>query len=88
MVFGGVAGAPFVLDGAERRDGTIADLERFVKLGHTFDEIDTTGLIPCEPTDLPHDSRHLDMAYAQLTLTDKVGMAALFPATRRATRSR
>ncbi len=78
MVFGGVAGAPFVLDGAERRDGTIADLERFVQLGHTFDEIDTTGLIPCEPTDLPHDSRHLDMAYAQLTLTDKVGMAALF----------
>ena len=66
------------LDGAERRDGTIADLERFVQLGHTFDEIDTTGLIPCEPTDLPHDSRHLDMAYAQLTLTDKVGMAALF----------
>ena len=78
MVFGGVAGAPFVLDGAERRDGTIADLERFIQLGHTFDEIDTTGLIPCEPTDLPHDSRHLDMAYAQLTLTDKVGMAALF----------
>ena len=78
MVFGGVAGAPFVLDGGERRDGSIADLERFIQLGHTFDEIDTTGLIPCEPTDLPHDSRHLDMAYAQLTLTDKVGMAALF----------
>ena len=78
MVFGGVAGAPFVLDGAERRDGTLADLERFVQLGHTFDEIDTTGLIPCEPTDLPLDSRHLDMAYAQLTLTDKVRMSALF----------
>jgi trimethylamine---corrinoid protein Co-methyltransferase len=78
MVFGGVAGAPFVLDGDERHDGTLADLERFVQLGHTFDEIDTTGLIPCEPTDRPLDSRHLEMMYAQLTLTDKVPMAALF----------
>src|SRR6185436_15598925 len=78
MVFGGVAGAPFVQDGDERRDGTLADLERFVQLGHTFDEIDTTGLIPCEPTDRPLDSRHLEMMYAQLTLTDKVPMAALF----------
>src|SRR6478735_8773470 len=82
MVFGGVAGAPFVLDGDQRRDGTLADLERFVQLGHTFDEIDTTGLIPCEPTDRPIDSRHLDMMYAQLTLTDKVPMGALFDGTK------
>jgi trimethylamine--corrinoid protein Co-methyltransferase len=78
MAFGGVAGAPFVLDGDQRRDGTLADLERFVQLGHAFEEIDTTGLIPCEPTDRPIDSRHLDMMYAQLTLTDKVPMGALF----------
>ena len=34
--------------------------------------------MPCEPTDLPLDSRHLDMQFARSTLSDKPHMGALF----------
>ena len=78
MVFASIQGPPFVRMGDERRNGSFADVERFLKLGQVFDEIDTPGSSPVEADDRPIDSRHLDMQLAALTLTDKPHMGAMF----------
>jgi trimethylamine--corrinoid protein Co-methyltransferase len=71
MVFAPVQGPPFVRRGAERRDALFADFQDFCRLSQMLDDIDTAGGLPCEPSDLPIDSRHLDMELALATLTDK-----------------
>jgi trimethylamine---corrinoid protein Co-methyltransferase len=78
MVFTNVGGPPFVLEDGVRRDAVFDDLERFIKLAHVYDQIDSQGGHPCEPSDLPLDSRHLDTQFAALTLSDKPHMGALF----------
>ena len=75
MVFAPTAGPPFVRDGDERRDGTLADLERFVRLTQRFDQLDMCGPV-CEPNDRPLDSRHLDIIQTFLTQMDKPYMGA------------
>src|SRR4051812_7838653 len=62
MVFASVYGPPFVRQGAERRDATMADFENFVKLSQSFDELDSPGGTIVEPNDTPLDPRHLEMA--------------------------
>ncbi len=74
MVFGAVYGPPFVREGDVRRDGTFKDYENFCKLAQSFDALDSVGGVVCEPNDLSLDSRHLDMAFAAATLTDKFFM--------------
>ncbi|MFZ2228563.1 MAG: trimethylamine methyltransferase family protein [Candidatus Nanopelagicaceae bacterium] len=74
MVFGGVYGPPFVREGDVRRDATFKDFENFCKLAQSFDALDSVGGVVCEPNDLSLDSRHLDMAFAAATLTDKFFM--------------
>ena len=74
MVFGGVYGPPFVREGNVRRDGSFQDFENFCKLAQSFDALDSVGGVVCEPNDLSLDSRHLDMAFAAATLTDKFFM--------------
>ncbi len=74
MVFAGVYGPPFVRRGDVRRDATFEDFQNFCKLAQSFDALDTVGGVVCEPNDLSLDSRHLDMAYAAATLTDKMFM--------------
>jgi trimethylamine---corrinoid protein Co-methyltransferase len=71
MNFIPVQGPPFVREGDVRREGTLGDFCRFAKLAQVYDDFDTAGNLPCEPNDLPIDSRHLDMQLALLTLTDK-----------------
>ena len=71
MNFVPVQGRPFVREGDVRRDGTFDDFCRFLKLAQVYDDFDTAGGLPCEPNDLPMDSRHLDMQLALMTLTDK-----------------
>jgi trimethylamine--corrinoid protein Co-methyltransferase len=78
MVFANVAGPPFVLEDGVRRDATMHDLERFIRLAHVLDEVDSQGSLPCEPSDRPYDSRHLDVQLAALCLSDKPHMGALF----------
>ncbi len=78
MVFSNVAGPPFVLDGEARREGTHADFERFLMLGHVFDELDSHGGWPCEIDDRPIDSRHLDGARAAWLLSDKPPLGTVF----------
>lgn len=82
MVFSSVYGPPFFRRGDERRDGTLADFEDFAKLAQTFDVMDSVGGVVVEPNDAPLDSRHLDMVYRALTLTDKIIMGNVVSAER------
>src|SRR3954471_985111 len=77
MAFGPVYGCPFVREGLERREATYADFENLVRLAQSFRQLDTPGGTICEPNDKPLDSRHLDMVYALLTLSDKPFMGSV-----------
>jgi trimethylamine--corrinoid protein Co-methyltransferase len=77
MVFAAVYGCPFVREGLERRDATYADFENLVRLSQAFPQLDSPGGTICEPNDRPLDSRHLDMVYALLTLSDKPFMGSV-----------
>jgi trimethylamine--corrinoid protein Co-methyltransferase len=77
MVFSAVYGCPFVRDGLERRDATYQDFENLVKLAQSFPQLDSPGGTICEPNDKPLDSRHLDMVYALLTVSDKPFMGSV-----------
>ena len=77
MVFSAVYGCPFVRDGLQRRDATMADYENLIRLAHSFPQLDTPGGTICEPNDRPLDSRHLDMVFALLTLSDKPFMGSV-----------
>src|SRR2546423_4786843 len=77
MVFTGVYGPPFVREGDDRRDATMADFERFVMLSQQIDQLDSAGGTNCEPNDTPLDSRHLDMVFALQTLSDKPHMGSV-----------
>ena len=72
IVFATVCGPSFVSDlDRGRRAGTQADMEDFVKLSGFLNVFHHEGGSGLEPLDLPPQSRHLDMMYAQITLTDK-----------------
>jgi trimethylamine--corrinoid protein Co-methyltransferase len=77
MAFSAVYGCPFVRQGIERREATYDDFENLVRLAQTFPQLDTPGGTICEPNDKPLDSRHLDMVYALLTLSDKPFMGSV-----------
>jgi trimethylamine---corrinoid protein Co-methyltransferase len=77
MVFSPVYGCPFVREGFERRDATLNDFQQFVKLGQSFPQLDSAGGTVVEPNDVPLDSRHLDMVYTLLTLSDKPFMGSV-----------
>jgi trimethylamine--corrinoid protein Co-methyltransferase len=72
MIFAPSQGPPFVRIGDERRDGTLADLEKLIMLTQVCDELDTPGGNICEPNDVPLDSRHLVQNLALIVLSDKV----------------
>jgi trimethylamine--corrinoid protein Co-methyltransferase len=72
IVFATTCGPSFVSDiDRGRRAGTQKDMEDFVKLASTLNILHHEGGSGPEPLDLPPASRHLDMMYAQITLTDK-----------------
>ena len=77
MVFSPVYGCPFVRDGLERRDATLADFQNLARLAQAFPQLDSAGGTICEPNDVPLDSRHLDMVFALLTLSDKPFMGSV-----------
>src|SRR5919201_664658 len=51
MVFASVYGCPFVREGDERREATMADYENLVRLSQAFPELDSPGGTICEPND-------------------------------------
>ncbi|MBD0318433.1 MAG: trimethylamine methyltransferase family protein [Thermoleophilia bacterium] len=81
MVFASTYGPPFVREGLERRDATYEDFRNLVKLTQSFPQLDSPGGTICEPNDRPLDSRHLDMLYALLTLSDKPIMGSVTSAS-------
>jgi trimethylamine--corrinoid protein Co-methyltransferase len=72
MVFGPANGPPFVRVDGERRDGTMADLERLLMLTQASGVLDTPGRNILEPNDAPLDVRHLLRPLAATRLTDMV----------------
>ena len=77
MVFSPVYGCPFIRDGLERRDAGLADFQNLVKLAQSFPQLDSCGGTICEPNDVPLDSRHLDMVFNLMTLSDKPFMGSV-----------
>src|SRR5204862_7842857 len=77
MVFSSVYGCPFVREGIERRNATYDDFQNLVKLAQSFPQLDSPGGTICEPNDRPLDSRHLDMVFALMTLSDKPFMGSV-----------
>ncbi|MCP4493565.1 MAG: trimethylamine methyltransferase family protein [Gammaproteobacteria bacterium] len=72
LIFASVCGSSFVSDLDQgRRAGNKQDMENFIKLVGSLNIFHHEGGSGVEPLDLPPDSRHLDMMYAQITLTDK-----------------
>ncbi|RMA41380.1 trimethylamine methyltransferase family protein [Rhodophyticola porphyridii] len=78
LVLAPVYGPPFVrdIDGG-RRYATMADFEKFVKLGYMSKWLHHSGGTVCEPTDVPVNKRHLDMLYAHMSLSDKPFMGSV-----------
>ncbi|MHB1836613.1 MAG: trimethylamine methyltransferase family protein [Solirubrobacteraceae bacterium] len=74
MTFSQVGGPPFVRSNGERRDGTLADVARFVELSEVLDEFDMICM-SCEPLDRPLDSRHLDILQTMITRSVKPWMS-------------
>ena len=78
QVFAPVYGAPFVRDlEGGRRYGSLADLEKLVKLTHMLPGLHHGGFVTCEPCDVPVSKRHLDMQLAHMRLGDKPHLGAI-----------
>lgn len=78
QVFACVYGPPFVRDLQHgRRYGTLNDLENLVKIAYQLPSIHHTGLVICEPCDVPVSKRHLDMLYAHMRYSDKPFLGAI-----------
>jgi len=72
LVFSSVGGPAFVTDlDRGRRPGNLADFTDYVKVIGALDVIHQEGGGPLEPTDLPVETRHLDMYLALATNLDK-----------------
>jgi trimethylamine--corrinoid protein Co-methyltransferase len=78
LVCAPIYGPPFVRDmEGGRRYATMADFEKFVKLGYMSKWLHHSGGTVCEPTDIPVNKRHLDMLHAHMTLSDKPFMGSV-----------
>jgi trimethylamine--corrinoid protein Co-methyltransferase len=79
LVFGAVGGPAFVTDiDRGRRVGNFADFEAFVRVIGALDVIHQEGGGPLEPTDLPVETRHLDMYRTFATTLDKTWQCLAF----------
>jgi trimethylamine---corrinoid protein Co-methyltransferase len=82
LVFGAVGGPAFVTDlDRGRRAGNAADFADYVRLIGALDVIHQEGGGPLEPTDLPVETRHLDMYRTLATLLDKTWQCLAFGRT-------
>lgn len=78
ITFAPVYGPPFVFDLERgRRSGTLQDFQNFVKLAYMSPYIHHSGGTIVEPTDLPVESRHLDMLMAHILYSDKPFMGSV-----------
>ena len=78
LVLAPVYGPPFVRDvEGGRRYATMADFEKFVKLGYMSKWLHHSGGTVCEPTDVAVNKRHLDMLLAHMIYSDKPFMGSV-----------
>jgi trimethylamine--corrinoid protein Co-methyltransferase len=78
LVTAPVYGPPFVRDrDGDRRYATLADFQKFVKLGYMSKYLHHSGGTVCEPTDVPVNKRHLDMLLAHMVYSDKPFMGSV-----------
>ena len=78
QVFAPIYGAPFVRDlQGGRRYGDMESFEKLVKLAYMHPHLHHTGLVICEPCDVPVSHRHLDMVYTHMTAGDKPHLGAI-----------
>lgn len=76
IIFSSVMCPPFANDlDRGRRSGTFDEMCEYVKLVHSINAVHQAGGGGFEPLDLPAETRHLDVAYAHATLTDKTWKA-------------
>jgi trimethylamine---corrinoid protein Co-methyltransferase len=72
LVFCATGGPAFASDlDRGRRAGNQADMKDYIRLVHMLNVLHQEGGTGIEPTDLPPDTRHLDVYESILTLTDK-----------------
>jgi trimethylamine--corrinoid protein Co-methyltransferase len=82
LVFGAVGGPAFVTDlDRGRRAGNAADFDAYVRVIGSLDVIHQEGGGPLEPTDLPVETRHLDMYRTLASLLDKTWQCLAFGRT-------
>src|SRR6056300_288954 len=78
LVTAPVYGPPFVRDrDGGRRYATLADFQKFVKLGYMSKYLHHSGGTVCEPTDVPVNERHLDMLLTHMIYSDKPFMGSV-----------
>lgn len=72
VMFAAVGGPAYVSDLERgRRPGTYAEMCDYIRLIQSLNILHQEGGGPFEPLDLPAATRHLDLYYAEITLTDK-----------------
>ena len=72
VVFSTVGGPAYVMDiDRGRRDGTLQDVQDFLRICQGLNVIQQESGGPLEPMDLPASTRHLDLYLSQITLLDK-----------------
>ncbi|WP_374654986.1 trimethylamine methyltransferase family protein [Dongia sp.] len=72
MIFAATGGPAFAHDiDRGRRAGNYQDMCDYIKVVQSLNVIHQEGGCPCEPTDLPADSRHLDFYLAAIRYSDK-----------------
>ncbi len=82
FIFSSVGGPAYVMDRDKgRRAGTYAEMCDYLKLIQSLNIIHQEGGGPFEPLDLPAETRHLDLHYAEITLT-RQELAAAGPGPR------
>jgi len=82
LVFGAVGGPAFVTDiDRGRRAGNFADFQDYVRVIGALDVIHQEGGGPLEPTDLPVETRHLDMYRTFAATLDKTWQCLAFGST-------
>jgi trimethylamine--corrinoid protein Co-methyltransferase len=73
-----VYGPPFVHDlDNGRRGAVLEDFRNFVRLAQVTPQIKNAGGTVVEPEDEPQETRHLDMVYSLLSLSDKTFMGSV-----------
>ncbi|HCY88540.1 MAG TPA: trimethylamine methyltransferase, partial [Desulfobacteraceae bacterium] len=77
FVFAPGYGAPFVMDAqGNQRQATMADYDNFCKLIQTSPYLDMNGWMMVEPSDMPHNTVHLDLNLSNMLLCDKPFMGS------------